>query len=105
MEQVTAVIYTPDGDETQRRAWRDQCMRHCQARGYLVVGTTTQWRDAASMMLDGRAQVIVAAKPEHFPLDRVPRVEAAGQPPTTAYPSPRQRRPREAGQSDVGHHS
>ncbi len=99
MDKLHAVILTPDGDEAQRRAWRRQCLRHCEARGYEVVGTASEWKDAAVMLLEGRAEVIVAAEREHFPPDRVPRVETAGQPPHMPGP-PRQRRPK-----DVGHHS
>lgn len=99
MDQLHAVILTPDGDEPRRRAWLAECLRHCVARGYQVVGTASEWRDAAVMMLDGRAQVIVAAERDHFPPDRIPRVETAGQPPTEPGP-PRQRRPR-----GIGHHS
>lgn len=104
-ESIRAVVLIPDGDDPRRGTWLEQCLRHCMARGYLVIGHATQWRDAAHMMLDGRAQVIVAADVEHFPPDRIPRIEAAGQPPTTPGP-PRQRRPRDIGnQRDIGNHS
>jgi hypothetical protein len=90
------VVLVPDGeaDEEQRRAWRDEALEHCGRRGYAVVGFAAKWEDAAYLVLQGEADIIVAAREGHFPPDRLPRTETPLTAPTDADAPPRQRRPR-----------
>lgn len=54
----------------------DRCIRYCLARGYRMIGVVRDdWAAATRMLLDGRAQVLVVADPQHLDPDRLPRVE------------------------------
>lgn len=91
-----AVIYVPlSGSPAQRQRWRDLGAQACQRRRYRIVAVVSVWADAELMKRSGRAGVVVAALPEHFPADREPRDEAATDPDVhLAVVPPTQRRTR-----------
>jgi hypothetical protein len=92
---LRAVVLVPVGHpDEERQQWRTQCLEHCELRGYGIVGFATRWEDAAYMQLEREADVIVAAREEHFAPDRVPRTEVAGTPPQQNSPAARERRAR-----------
>lgn len=88
MVRPRTVIWVPAGSETRR--WALVCIQHCTERGYEVVGMVVDdgrpvlWEDVWRMMTRGDADVVVAARQDHMPQARVPRVEyvdRASQPP------------------------
>lgn len=91
---VRAVVLIPDGSDIDRREWITECEIYCARNDNSVVGFARTWNDAAFMVLHGEADVVIAARAEHFPADRVPRAEVAGEPPTDPSIPPRSRRAR-----------
>jgi hypothetical protein len=93
---VRAVIFVPHhASHEQRLRWQDACRDHCNARRYTIVAIATVWADAEAMVRSGKADLKVAALPEHYPANRVPREEAVNSAPAGAeVPTPSQRRPR-----------
>lgn len=54
----------------------DRCIQYCLGHGYAMVGLIKDdWGAAITMLIDGKASVVVAASPDHVPADRTPRVE------------------------------
>jgi hypothetical protein len=93
---VRAVLLIPAGDidEAQRWAHRDECLEHCKRREYAVVGVAARWEDAAYVVLQREADIVVAARNDHFPADRVPRTETPETAPADPGAPPRERRAR-----------
>lgn len=95
MAALRAVIYLPDGPDLQR--WQHRCMEHLEAHGYELVSVViddtggARWASVSTLLLAGRADVVVIARRDHLPPDRLPRFEVANDEPTLNL---RQARPR-----------
>ena len=86
-----AVIYVRDGDLA---FYYTRCQQHCERQGYQEVGVVQSFEAGADMLKHDVADVLVYAREEDLPPDRVPRIERAfarNDPPGAA----RQRRPRQ----------
>jgi hypothetical protein len=83
-----AVIFVPDTDPHDYT----RCQEHCEHHGYRQVGLVREFAAGSDMLSHDQADVLVYARDEHLPPDRVPRIERAfdAEPSGTA----RQRRPR-----------
>lgn len=77
MKQTRAIIFVPDDAERDR--WEKICLDECDRRGYLVAalvhGGAEKWHDLRTMLTNGEADVLVVARKEHLPPDRIPRTE------------------------------
>jgi hypothetical protein len=90
---MRAVILVPDDDEDRDR-WARMCLDDCERAGLavtqLVVGTgAAAWDQAMSVIEAHLAEVIVVARREHVPPDRVPQLRVVAEQPATP---PRRRR-------------
>lgn len=78
-QHLKAIIFVPDDGE--RATWEKMCLDHCDRHGHrvvsLIVGGVERWPDVLDMIRAQEADVIVVARPEHLPADRVPRTEVA----------------------------
>lgn len=77
-----AVIYAPRDTDTQR--WVAECLAHCERNGYDTVhvqvgGVDRHWPALARWLIEGRAEVIVAARADHLPASRTPRIEVVSE--------------------------
>jgi len=94
MSDLRAVIYLPAGEQMDR--WRRTCALHVEARGYELVSIVIdeasgeRWSSIQALLRDGRVDVIVVARRDQLPPDRLPRIEVASEEPTLAL---RQRQP------------
>jgi hypothetical protein len=88
-DELAAVILVPDVEQDR---WLARCMDHIERCGYRLAAIVRRWEDAHRLIGAGQVQVVVVARPEHIPPQRVPRFEVAGEegPALTR----RQRRPR-----------
>lgn len=102
-ERLRAVIYVPAGRDADR--WQRRCMHHVQRRGYELVaivadeGDGAQWASVRALIDAGDVEIVVVAKEDHLPPDRLPRPEVAEEGPA---PTPSQRRPRLIRRRDEG---
>jgi hypothetical protein len=88
-DELAAVILVPDAEQDR---WLTRCMHHIEQCGYRLEAIVQRWEDAHQLVGAGQVQVVVVARPEHLPPQRVPRFEVAGE--VGPAPTPRQRRPR-----------
>ena len=77
MKITRAIIFVPDDAERER--WEKICLAECDRLGYRVValvrGGVEKWGDLRRMLTSGEADVLVVARKEHLPPNRVPRTE------------------------------
>lgn len=57
----------------------NQCIAHCNHRGYTFAGLARDWPTALKMVRNGLANVIVFARQEHQDPTWEPRVEVCGE--------------------------
>lgn len=57
----------------------NQCIAHCNHRGYTFAGLVRDWPTALKMIAAGMASVVVFAREEHLDPAREPRVEVCGE--------------------------
>lgn len=81
-DPLRAVVLVQPGPHADRRL--AACWDHCHRRGHHIVAVVTTWEEAAKLVLAGHADIIVVHSPAELPPDRVPRVEVAGQAPSSA---------------------
>ncbi len=69
-----AVIFVPAGADAA--TFTATCLDYCRARGYQVLGVVTgDGQNAFDLLREGKANVIVMARPEHRDPTWEPRVE------------------------------
>jgi hypothetical protein len=94
MSDLRAVIYLQAGEQMAR--WQRICGTHVEARGYELVSIVidgadgAKWPDVLTLLRGDRADVIVVARRDQLPKDRLPRIEVATEEPTLQL---RQRQP------------
>lgn len=84
-----AILFVPSGDHR----WLDLCGQYAARRGYTVIAVVSDWADVQELAREHNA-VVVYARDEHLPPDRLPRVERALEDCDPAVVPPSQRRPR-----------
>lgn len=90
-----AVIYVPSANPDALARWSDECLQHCDVLGYEVLGIVLgTWVDVTGLIFEGAADLVVVARWEHPPPDRLPRLEVAGGRWPARCPRPTARRPR-----------
>lgn len=65
-----------------------QCIAHVEARGYQLYAIARTWAQVNEVIHERLAQVVVMARREHMPPDRVPRFEFLGVEPGDSRPQP-----------------
>jgi hypothetical protein len=94
MSDLRALIYIPGGEQMTR--WQRICGQHVEARGYRLVSIViddaggAKWPNVLTLVRAGQADVIVVARRDQLPKDRLPRIEVATEEPTLQL---RQRQP------------
>lgn len=71
---LRAVIFVPTEDPAHAR-WVLVCGDHCRRRGYLLTAIVGDWADVAAMVKYEEVDIVVAARWDHLPPDRLPRLE------------------------------
>lgn len=89
---LRAIIYIPGGLEASR--WLLLCMEYIHRCQYTPVAVVRNgdWPSAQRMRDDGQADLIVVARRDHLPADRLPREEVVEEEGPAL--TPQQRRPR-----------
>jgi len=62
--------------------WTRDCLAYCDQEAFPVAAMligASGWNDAMRMILAGEAEVIVVARREHLPPDRVPQLRIVGE--------------------------
>lgn len=72
-----AIAFVPDGPLDL--VFVNQCIAHCNHRGYTFAGLARDWPTALKMIAAGLASVVVFARQEHLDPAREPRVEVCGE--------------------------
>jgi hypothetical protein len=90
---LDAVIFIPLTDP-QARQWAMMCFSHCARSGYTPVAVVHRWCDILPMILAGVRPVVVVARQDHIPCDRLPRVEVVSAMPDPLKPISSQQRTR-----------
>jgi len=73
-----AVLYVPSEDPAHVR-WVLVCGDYCSARGYLITAIAGVWADVVAMVRCEGADIVIAARRDHLPPDRLPRLEIAAE--------------------------
>lgn len=73
-----AIILMPDGVD-QHGVMAENCLDHCERRGYRVTMVAHDWEGALQALGAGLATVVVLARREHFDPSWKPRLEFVGQ--------------------------
>lgn len=73
-----AIILMPEGVETTA-AMAENCVDHCNRRGYTVTMLARTWDAVLQALGAGLASVVVLARREHFDPNWKPRIEYVGQ--------------------------
>jgi hypothetical protein len=90
---LDAVIFIPLTDPSARQ-WAMMCFSHCARSGYTPVAVVHRWCDILQMILAGARPVVVVAKRDHIPGDRLPRIEVVSERPEPFRPASSQVRTR-----------
>lgn len=62
---VRAVIYVPERLRADICRWRRECHAHVRRRRWELAAITSSPRAVAQLLLEGRADRVVVARPEH----------------------------------------
>ena len=73
-----AVIFVPSLDPAHVR-WVLVCGEFCSRRGYLITAVVGSWADTIAMVMERAADIVVTARRDHLPPDRLPRLEIAAE--------------------------
>lgn len=84
-----SIIFVPSHVSDYQR-WVDDCARHCNGEDHRVLAVVSGWADAFGYAADGRADLVVAARRDHLPPDRLPRLIVLSE--LLKSPGPRQPR-------------
>ncbi len=82
MQQQTALIYVTAANLNR---YTDRCADYCNRLGLHLAAVVVddlgggRWPEAAQMLIDGRAQVVVVADRDELPQDRTPRVDVVAE--------------------------
>lgn len=80
--QQTALIYVTAANLDR---YTDRCAEYCNRLGLILTAVVVddlnggRWAEAAQMLIDGRAQVLVVADRDELPPDRTPRVDVVAE--------------------------
>lgn len=79
---TTAIIYVTAANLTR---YADRCADYCDRRGLTLVAVIVddldggRWPEAARMLMDGAADVLVVADRDELPADRTPRLDVVAE--------------------------
>lgn len=71
---LDAVVFVPYEDPAHER-WVHVCCEHCAEHNYRVVAVAGTYADAIAMLFEHGSNVMVVARWDHLPPDRLPRIE------------------------------
>lgn len=73
-----AVIFVPALDPAHVK-WVLLCGEYCSKRGYLVIAIVGVWADTLILVLEKAADIVVTARRDHLPPDRLPRLDVVAE--------------------------
>lgn len=83
-----ALIFIPYHND-YARYWMVACWSYCMRHDYKPIAIVHDWADVVTYIMAGHLPVIVSARRDHLPCDRLPRFEAVSEEPAVpARPVP-----------------
>lgn len=83
---IYAVVFMPPGTPAAETLIL-QCITHVEEHGYELRSILDDWEQVVNVLHEGLAHVVVLARREHLPTERLPRIEVVGHHPGDGRPA------------------